>query len=150
VPKDKEGTKRIEAQIDEDPYWSTVYQIESSRNPNAKNPRSSAKGAFQLIDSTSKKLGVKDAFDIEQSWNGAKELDTDNARIIKKKTGIDIQSDPALRYSAHFLGVPVMIKLLSGDDLTDKEKAQVAELQKKVLPKLDKIYQAKIGGSEVV
>ena len=147
MPKDKEGIKRIEAQIDQDPYWSTVYEIESSRNPFAKNPKSSAKGAFQLIDATSRKLKV-DPLDIEENWNGAKMLDEDNANIIKKKTGIDITSDPALRYSAHFLGAPVMIKLLSGADLNEKEKAQVAELQKKVIPKLEKIYQSKIGGSD--
>ena len=147
MPKDKEGIKRIEAQIDKDPYWSTIYEIESGRNPNAKNPNSSAKGAFQLIDQMSRKLKV-DPLDIEENWNGAKTLDADNARIIKKATNVDITSDPALRYSAHFLGAPVMIKLLSGADLSQKEKAQVAELQKKVLPKLDKIYQSKIGGSD--
>lgn len=147
MPKDKEGIKRVEAQIDQDPYWSTVYEIESSRNPFAKNPKSSAKGAFQLIDATSRKLKV-DPLDIEENWNGAKMLDEDNANIIKKKTGIDITSDPALRYSAHFLGAPVMIKWITKSPLTEKEKEQVAELERKVIPKLEKIYQSKIGGSD--
>ncbi|SPU27851.1 Transglycosylase SLT domain [Candidatus Bartonella washoeensis] len=44
-------------------YLYRVAQIESGGNPNARNPRSSAGGLYQFIDSTAKQYGLQDRFD---------------------------------------------------------------------------------------
>lgn len=107
--------KKIEQEIDANPYYKAVYQAESGRNPLAKNPNSSASGAFQLINSTAKALGVKDPFDLAQNFEGFKKLTEDNARIIGS-------TDPVALYTAHYLGAPLTKKLMDNKPLTAKEE----------------------------
>lgn len=123
----------IEAKIDADPIDAATYQAESGRDPLAKNPVSSASGAFQLIKPTAKALGVKDVFDIEDNYNGYKKLRAEN----EARFG----SDPELLYSAHFLGATLLDKVLKQKPLTEDERAQVKELKEKALPRWLEIYQ---------
>lgn len=129
--------KAVEAQIDSDPIDSAIYQAESNRDPKAKNKVSSASGGFQLTSKTAKDLGVKDVFDLAQNYDGYKKLRAEN----QARFG----SDPAMLYSAHYLGATVLAKVLEKKPLTKDEQAQVEYLKNKALPDFMKIYQSKIG-----
>lgn len=129
----KQDVAAIEAEIDSDPFDAAVYQAESGRNPLAKNPETSASGAFQLIKKTAANLGVKDVFDLKDNYEGFKKLKAENIRAL----GTD---DPKLLYMAHYLGAPVLKKWLAGKTLTDEEEAQVRYLKQKALPDFMKIY----------
>lgn len=151
VPEDRDTTPKtsmsikqdiadVESEIDSDPYFSAVYEAESTRNPMAqpRDPKtgkllSSAKGGFQLIDSTARNLGVKDAFDLRQNFEGFKKLTDENARAIKSE-------DPSDLYSAHYLGAPLYKKWMAGKPLDDTEQSQVDYLLRKALPRFNKIY----------
>ena len=124
--------KAIEAEIDKDPFDAAVYQVESGRNPAAKNPVSSASGGFQLIASTAKKLGVEDPFDLKQNYSGFKKLTAQH----EKRFG----NDPEKLYMAHYLGATVMQKVIDGERLSAKEQQQVDYLERVALPRFMKIY----------
>src|SRR5688572_16780640 len=96
-----------------DPYLQRLAQIESGGNPLAKNPRSSAGGLFQFIDSTAGQYGLKpeDKFKPEKAIPAAKKLTEDNAAILKKKLGRD--PSPGELYLAHQQGAGGATKLLS-------------------------------------
>jgi hypothetical protein len=143
IPKKKaDRVAFIEQQIDSDPIDAAIYQIESGRNPNAKNPTSSASGAFQLINKTAKKLGVTDVFDIAENYKGYLKLKEENQGVLKK-LGIDPNDAEAL-YSLHYLGAPTFRKLINGQSLTEQQAAQVRYLESKVLPKFNKVYKSKL------
>ena len=138
-PKD---VAQVEQAIDADPYYSALYEAESGRNPQAKNPTSTASGGFQFLKGTAKSLGLKNAMDLGESFDKVQTL-TDSHREV-------FGDDPLLLYSAHYLGQTVLTKLLSGAKLSDKEKKQVEYLKVKALPRFEKIYQkvlAKQSGS---
>lgn len=128
----KVDVKEVEKLIDSDPFDAAVYEIESSRNPKAKNPTSSAAGGFQLIKSMQKSLGVNDPYDLEQNYKGFQKLKAEHAA----KFG----NDPERLYMAHYLGAPVLSKYLKGGNLTDEEEAQIEHLQTKVLPRFREVY----------
>ena len=46
--------KNVKQEINSDPYYKALFLAESGGNPKAKNPKSSASGAFQIISSTAK------------------------------------------------------------------------------------------------
>jgi len=143
VPKKKaDRVAFIESQIDSDPIDAAIYEIESGRNPNAKNPTSSASGAFQLINKTAKKLGVTDVFDIAENYKGYLKLKEENQGVLKR-LGIDPNDAEAL-YSLHYLGAPTFRKLINGQPLTETQAAQVRYLESKVLPKFNKVYKSKL------
>lgn len=137
TPAMKKDIKAVEAEIDADPYYSTLYEIESGRNPKAKNPDSSASGGFQLIKSTAKSLGVEDPFDLKQAFKGAKKLTEEHARKFKT-------NDPVALYSLHYLGEDVYRRWQAGKPLNKDERAQVAYLNEKVLPKFKRVYASKV------
>lgn len=139
MSKDPEKVKEIEAKIDADPVDAAIYEIESGRNPLAKNPKSTASGAFQLLKSMQKSLGVKDPFDIEDNYIGYKKLRAEN----EARFG----DDPELLYAAHYLGAPVLDKVLKKKDLTKAEELQVKYLEEKILPKFRSVYAKISGGS---
>ena len=128
--------KAIEAKIDADPVDKAIYETESGRNPGAKNPVSTASGAFQLLKKTAANLGVKDVFDIEQNYNGYLKLKEENMQRFG--------ADPDLIYAAHYMGAPLLSKVLKGSPLTDSEKEIAASFYNKALPRFRKIYQASI------
>lgn len=70
-------------------FMRTMAHIESSMNPAAKNPRSSAGGLFQFIDSTARRYGLygNDRFDAQKATDAAGRLARDNARILKPTIG---------------------------------------------------------------
>ena len=129
-----EKIAEVEAMIDADPVDAAIYEVESSRNPLAKNPSSSATGAFQLINATAKALGVENPLDIGQNYEGYLKLKAENQARFKT-------DDPFLTYAAHFLGAPLLDKWQSGKSLTDSEEAIVRELKTKALPRFKKIYE---------
>lgn len=65
----------------------SVAGIESSFNPRAKNPNSSAGGLFQFIDSTAKQYGLADRYDPAQAADAGARLMKDNAAYLKKTLG---------------------------------------------------------------
>lgn len=138
--KNLSPVKAVEAQIDSDPFYSAVYEVESGRNPKAKNPESSASGAFQLIKSTAKALGVNDVFDIAQNFEGMKKLTEENKRIFG--------DNPELLYAAHYLGAPLLKKWLQDKPLNQTERQQVEFLNSKALPRFRRAYQVKIDSGD--
>lgn len=68
-------------------YLERTAQIESSGNPAAQNPNSSAGGLFQQIDSNAREFGVTDRFDPQQSTVGAAKFAKQNAAKLRKVLG---------------------------------------------------------------
>lgn len=66
-----------------------VAFLESRFNPSAKNPKSSAGGLFQQVDSNAKAYGVKNRMDPMQSALGAARFMADNKRTLRKVLGRD-------------------------------------------------------------
>lgn len=118
----------LEAFIDSDPYLAAVYATESSRNPKAKNPESSASGAFQLIDAIAKALGVKDPFDLQQNLQGMLKLTEENAASLGTR-------DPVILYAAHYMGAPLAKKVINNERLSSKETKIKNDFFSKALPR---------------
>lgn len=136
----KKDIAAVESLIDSDAYDAAVYEVESSRNPKAKNKTSSAAGGFQLINSTAKALGVKDPYDLAQNYQGFLKLKQENMARFG--------DDPRMLYAAHFLGGTVLGKLQRGDKLTAAQQKTVDEFTSKALPRFLKIY-SKIQSKQV-
>lgn len=68
-------------------YLRRTAQIESAMNPNAKNPRSSAGGLFQFIDSTARQYGLTNRYDAGQATDAASRLARDNASQLRRTLG---------------------------------------------------------------
>lgn len=128
----KTDVSTIEAEIDSDPLDAAIYEVESNRDPSAKNPKSSAAGGFQLIRSMQKSLGVEDPYDLAQNFAGYKKLKEENMARFG--------DDPRTLYAAHYLGAPLLSKYLSGKKLSAREQKLVAGLENKALPRFDRIY----------
>lgn len=136
---EKRPVAEVEQEIDQDPYYSALYEAESSRNPKARpvDPKtgkllSSAKGGFQFLDGTAKLVKLKDPDDLGEAFEKVKLLTEDH----KKRFG----DDPEFLYSAHYLGATVLNKVVNGKQLTRKEQQQVDYLKEKALPRFMKIY----------
>lgn len=100
--------------IQED-YFKQLANIESSDNPNAKNPVSSAKGRYQFIDSTAKQYGITAQFgtpEYEQQERAAVEKFTvDNFNQLQK--ALKRAPTPGELYLAHQQGAGGASKILS-------------------------------------
>ncbi|WP_273760843.1 transglycosylase SLT domain-containing protein, partial [Bartonella sp. ML70XJBT.G] len=68
-------------------YLYRVAQVESGGNPNARNPRSSAGGLYQFIDSTAKQYGLQDRFDPVQAADAMGRLTLDNRNHLSRVLG---------------------------------------------------------------
>lgn len=88
-----------------------IAMIESSGNPKAKNPKSSAGGLFQFIDSTAAQYGLADRYDPAQAADAAARLAKDNAAHLRRV----LRRDPtgAELYLAHQQGAGGAAKLLA-------------------------------------
>lgn len=92
-------------------FLQRTAQIESSMNPNARNPRSSAGGLFQFIDSTAQQYGLQNKFDPAQATDAAARLAADNARSLQSTLGRNPTA--AELYLAHQQGPAGAAKLLT-------------------------------------
>lgn len=92
-------------------YLERTAMIESSGNPSAKNPSSSAGGLFQQIDSNAKQYGVRNRFNPLQSTIGAAKFARDNFRTLKRALGRD--PNAAELYLAHQQGGAGAARLLT-------------------------------------
>ena len=63
-------------------YLRRTAEIESSLDPNAQNPDSSAGGLFQFLDATAAEFNLTDKFDPVQASNAAAKLASRNAKIL--------------------------------------------------------------------
>lgn len=66
---------------------TAIAHIESRLNPAAQNPRSSAGGLFQQIDSNARQYGVTDRFDPVQSAEGAARFARENTVTLRRVLG---------------------------------------------------------------
>ncbi len=92
-------------------YLERTAQIESSMNPSARNPNSSAGGLFQFIDSTAQQYGLTNKFDPNASTDAAARLAADNRGVLQKSLGRDPTAEEL--YLAHQQGAGGASKLLS-------------------------------------
>ena len=136
-PLPKNATKQdVVARIDSNPLDKTIFEMESNRNKTVTNNESSAKGAFQLINSTANKLGVRDVFDLADNYKGFQALKNEN----QARFG----NDPIDLYGAHFLGATIYGKYLKGQSLTDKQQELVDQWESIVRPRFVKKYAANV------
>lgn len=87
-----------------------IAGIESSFNPNAKNPNSSAGGLFQFIDSTARQFGLANRYDAYQASDAGARLAASNAAYLRKVLGRDPTGGEL--YLAHQQGAGGAAKLL--------------------------------------
>lgn len=89
-----------------------IAQIESSLNPSAQNPKSSAGGLFQFIDSTWAKYGNgKSKYDPYANADAGMRFMRDNISYLKPKLGRDLT--PGEIYLAHQQGMGGAAQILS-------------------------------------
>lgn len=88
-----------------------IAEIESSFQPGAKNPRSSAGGLFQFVDGTAAQYGLADRYDPVQASDAAARLARDNAAHLRKVLGREPSA--AELYLAHQQGAGGAAKLLA-------------------------------------
>lgn len=91
-----------------------IAQLESTLNPAAKNPRSSAAGLFQFIDSTWARFGGGDRLDPELSSRNGVRLMAENRAALRRGLG----RDPAEweLYLAHQQGAGGAVAMLKNPD----------------------------------
>ena len=91
-----------------------IAQIESSLNPNAQNPSSSAGGLFQFIDSTARDYGLRNKYDPYESSDAGARIYRDNAKGLARALG----HEPTVGevYLAHQQGLHGALKLLTHPD----------------------------------
>jgi len=92
-------------------YLARTAQIESGMNPSAQNPRSSAGGMFQFIDSTASQYGLDNRMDWRQSADAAARLASDNQQSLMRRLGRPLTA--AELYMAHQQGAGGAYGLLS-------------------------------------
>lgn len=95
-------------------YLNRLAQIESGNNPKAKNPKSSAKGKYQFIDSTAKAYGLEDPMDEEQSEKAVIKFTEDNYKRLNKELGREPTAGEL--YLAHQQGAAGALRLLKNPE----------------------------------
>lgn len=98
-----------------DPHaLSETTRIESNFNPNAKNPKSTAGGILQFIDSTARDYGLTDKFDAAASLDAGARLMKDNTATLTRALGRTPTAGEL--YLAHQQGGGGAAKLLANPD----------------------------------
>lgn len=96
-------------------YFDKLASVESGNDPLAQNPKSSAKGRFQFVDSTAKQYGL-DKFEFgtpeyeQAERTAAEKLTQDNAAILKNGLGRDPTNGEL--YLAHQQGANGALSML--------------------------------------
>lgn len=91
-----------------------IAQIESSLNPNARNPRSTAGGLFQFLDRTARQYGLTNKFDPAANADAGARFTRDNVNLLRSRLGRD--PTPGEIYLAHQQGGGGALKLLQNPD----------------------------------
>ena len=92
-------------------YLSRLAQVESGGDPNARNTKSSAKGMFQVIDSTARQYGLTDPMDPIASAGTAADIASEALPRLTNILGR--QPTPGEIYLAHQQGLGGASKLFS-------------------------------------
>lgn len=92
-------------------YLERTALIESSGNPYAQNPNSSAGGLFQFTNGTARDYGLTNKYDPVAATDAAARLTADNARILRNALGREPTN--AELYLAHQQGAGGALKLLT-------------------------------------
>ena len=95
-------------------YLPVTASIESSGNPNAKNPKSTAAGILQFTAGTAKDMGLTNPYDVDASADAGARLAVRNQKILKLALGQD--PTPAQLYLAHQQGPRGAALLLRNPD----------------------------------
>ena len=90
---------------------SVIASLESSFDPNAQNPNSSAGGLFQFIDGTAAQYGVANRFDVDQAADAGARFTRDNMSTLA--TALGRQPTVGEIYLAHQQGAQGAINLLT-------------------------------------
>lgn len=111
---DRELRVPVSPAMKRDIYLKRLAEVESNNDPNAQNPRSSAKGLFQFIDSTAAQYGLTNPFDPAAARDAANRLTDDNAAALQKALG----REPTFgeMYLAHQQGAAGAAKILLNPD----------------------------------
>lgn len=101
-----------------DSYLTRLAEIESNNNPFARNPRSSAKGRFQFIDSTGQQYGISAPFGTpeyeQQEIEAAKRFSRDNYEALS--AFLKREPTQGELYLAHQQGPAGAQKILANPD----------------------------------
>lgn len=130
-----------------------IAMVESSFNPKAKNPSSSAGGLFQFIDSTAKQYGLADRYDPAQAADAAARLAKDNSAHLSKVLGRAPNAGEL--YLAHQQGAGGAAKLLAnpGAKAVDIVGADAVRLNggraDMTAGQFASLWMKKVGGSSV-
>lgn len=99
-------------------YFARLAQVESGGNPLAQNPKSSAKGMFQFVDSTAKQYGITAPFGTPeyamQEIEAVKKFTEDNRKALTETLGRDPTKGEL--YLAHQQGAAGAAKILTNPD----------------------------------
>ncbi len=99
-------------------YFEKLARVESGNNPLAKNPKSSAKGRFQFINSTAQQYGITAEFGTpeytKQEEEAVKKFTQDNYNALRDRLGRDPSHGEL--YLAHQQGTEGAFKILSQPD----------------------------------
>ena len=113
-------------------YMRTVAKIESGGNPNAKNPKSSAKGLYQFIEKTAEGYNIKGKeFDMNANARAMAQFTRDNKKQLEKA---GIEATPDMLYLAHQQGAggatSLVKKVAAGkgwEDLSEGQKKAILD-----------------------
>lgn len=116
-------------------YIRLLSKIESSDNPNAKAPTSSASGRFQFIKSTWEGLGYNwaDRFNDKLQYEAAEKFTNQNAKGLKA-AGCAINF--ATLYGSHFLGLAGFLKIMRAAGPQTPIEAVTTAAQRKANPSI--------------
>ena len=104
----------VENDIDPNVFLRILHLENATFDPNAKNPKSTASGLFQITAATANSLGLTDVFDPRANAEAAARLFKSNEAGLRRSLGRDPTPDEM--YLAHQQGLPKTLSLLRNPD----------------------------------
>ena len=95
-------------------YFRRLAEVESSLNPGARNPNSTASGLFQFLRSTAQAYNVQNPNDPMDATQGAARYTADSLRVLQQ--GLGRQPTAGELYLAHQQGPTGAVNLLRNPD----------------------------------